>query len=302
LDEALSEKIRNYFTDKIEEIKEGTFVPSYDQVKDLAEFSGINRDPFIFARDEWFKQTFHMSSNKWYKQTFHMSLSEYSSRLASDLSEEDYVLKLRKEKKKNKKPGLIAFVCVVGILITWGGTALTLGSFMSSGFVGPSASNTSLFILGSVMLVIGISIIVAYCFLSGRIKNEMQKKIDSMSQSDLAKMFDCPSSGNKGAVHLIKLVKDQILVKQSCPTLNPYGWTSKVRLLRIPLRLKDQCVSYFRDAVFRCFKCGQEATVDHVKHSGPWTLIKLSCPTHGNKLPTYKIWSTVYSDISNEGG
>jgi len=289
LDEALSEKIRNYLTDRIEEIKEGTFVPSWDQFKDLPEFVGTYRSDFINARDEWFKQTFNMSSNKWYKQNFHMSLSKFSSRLVSNFSVE-----------KNKKPGLIALMCV-GILITYGGTMWTLGSIMSGGFVGPSASNTGLFILGSVMSVIGISIIVAYCVLSGRIKNEMQKKIDSMSQSDLAKMFDCPSSGNKSAVHLIKLVKDQILVKQSCPTLRPYGWTNKVRLLRIPLRLKDQCVSYFRDAVFRCFKCGQEATVDLVKFSGPWTLIKLSCPTHGNKLPTHKIWSTIFTEISNEG-
>jgi hypothetical protein len=51
LDEALSEKISNYFSEKIEEIKEGTLVPSYDQVKDLPEFSGINRDEFIIARN-----------------------------------------------------------------------------------------------------------------------------------------------------------------------------------------------------------------------------------------------------------
>jgi len=128
------------------------------------------------------------------------------------------------------------------------------------------------------------------------VKNVEQKKLDSMSQSDLAKMFDCPGSGNKGVVHLIKLVKDHILVKKSCPTLYPPS--NRVMLLKIPLRLKDQCIPYFRDAVFRCFKCGQEATVDHLKFSEPWTLIKLSCPTHGNKLPTHKIWSTVYSDIS----
>ena len=42
----------------------------------------------------------------------------------------------------------------------------------------------------------------------------------------------------------------------------------------------------------KCCKCGQEATVDHVKFSGPWALIKLSCPTHGNKLHTHKIWSS----------
>jgi hypothetical protein len=37
-----------------------------------------------------------------------------------------------------------------------------------------------------------------------------------------------------------------------------------------------------------------------VKYSGPWALIKLSCPTHGNRLPYHKIWTTVYLEISNE--
>ena len=87
MDEALSEKIRNYFSNRIEEIKEGTLVPSYDQVKDLPEFSGINRDEFIFARNGWFKQTFHMSPNKWYKRNFHISFNEFSSRLDDNISE-----------------------------------------------------------------------------------------------------------------------------------------------------------------------------------------------------------------------
>jgi len=87
LDGTLSEKIRNYFSERIEEIKKGIFVPSYEQIKDLPEFSGINRDAFIIARNEWFKQTFHMNPNKWYKQNFHMNLTEFSSRLADSLSE-----------------------------------------------------------------------------------------------------------------------------------------------------------------------------------------------------------------------
>lgn len=132
-------------------------------------------------------------------------------------------------------------------------------------------------------------------------ENNMGKKGTPMSPSDLINTFACPSSGNKGAVFLIKIVKDFILVKQSCPTLHPYGWTNKVRVFRIPIWLKDQCVSYFRDTVFRCFECGHEAKVEYVKFSGPWALIRLSCPTHGNTRPYHKIWGTVYSEISNEG-
>jgi len=186
--------------------------------------------------------------------------------------------------------GVSSFFTVQGVMGPYGYTH----PYSQYRYIGISYMPQIVCIVGGFILLIRSSIKFS-------VKNVRQKKLDSMSQSDLAKMFDCPSSGKKGAVHLIKLVKDQILVKQSCPTLAPYGWTSKVRLLRIPLRLKDQCVSHFRDAVFRCFKCGEEATVDQVKLSGPWTLIKLSCPTHGKKIPTHKIWSSVYSDISNEG-
>jgi len=169
---------------------------------------------------------------------------------------------------------------------------------MFTWFFAPARGDRAIRAQGLLLLLIGaiitIGAIIGYNYNSYLEKKRRDKRVDSMSQSDLAKMFDCPSSGYKGVVHLIKLVKNQILVKQSCP---PY----RARLLRIPLRLKDQCVSYFRDTVFRCYKCGQEATVDHVKFSGPWTLVKLSCPTHGNNIPYHKIWSTVYSDISNNG-
>jgi len=120
------------------------------------------------------------------------------------------------------------------------------------------------------------------------------EKNDSISQSDLVNMFTCSGCGSILTTYLIKSVKDQILVKQKCPN-------HLEKVLKIPLRLKDQCISHFRDTVFRCYKCGQEATVDRVILSGPWTLIKLSCPTHGNKIPTHKIWSTIFHEISNEG-
>jgi len=123
---------------------------------------------------------------------------------------------------------------------------------------------------------------------------ESERQIDSISQSALVNMFTCSGCGSILTTYLIKSVKDQILVKQKCPN-------HLEKVLRIPLRLKDQCISHFRDTVFRCYKCGQEAKVDRVILSEPWTLIKLSCPTHGNKIPTHKIWSSVYSDISNEG-
>ncbi|MFX0009087.1 MAG: hypothetical protein ACFE9R_02125 [Candidatus Hermodarchaeota archaeon] len=153
-------------------------------------------------------------------------------------------------------------------------------------------STGMLYLASYVSLGLGILLMI-YSIISYMVNSERQKNLNSMSEIDLVKMFECPVSGSKSAVQMIKLGKDQILVKQSCPP-------NKVRLLRIPLRLKDQSVPYFRDAVFRCFKCGQKAAVDFVKISGPWTLLTLSCPTHGYKQPTHKIWSLIYSDITNE--
>ncbi len=143
-----------------------------------------------------------------------------------------------------------------------------------------------------ILSIVGGFILLIASSIKFSVKNVRQKKLDSMSQSDLVNMFTCPECGSIVATYLIKLEKDQILVKQNCPI-------HLVKVYRIPLRLKDQCISYFRDTVFRCYKCGQEATVDHLKFSKPWTLIKLSCTTQGNKIPTHKIWSTVYSNISN---
>jgi hypothetical protein len=276
LDKALSEKIRNYFTDRIEEIKEGTFVPSWDQFKDLPEFVGTYRSDFINARDEWFKQTFNISLSK-----FSVEGKEKNYQKDS-LSEEGSTILI---------PLILIIGLIVGIIISGVG-AINLKGYPYN----YQPLGAPLLLIGGIII---LGVIIGYIYRNNLKEKKRDKKVDSMSQSDLAKMFDCPSSGNKGAVLLIRLIKDQILVKQSCPTLHPYGWTSKVRVFRIPLRFKDLCASYFRDAVFRCYKCGQKTTVDLVKFSGPWTLIKLSCPTHGNKLPTHKIWSTVYSDISN---
>ncbi|MFX1380696.1 MAG: hypothetical protein ACFFA4_16555 [Promethearchaeota archaeon] len=122
------------------------------------------------------------------------------------------------------------------------------------------------------------------------IKSERRKKLNLISQSDVIKMFECSKCGTMGATYFIKLVKDQILIKQRCPT---HGG----RLFRLPLRLKDQSISYFQNTIFLCFKCGQATTEANVKFSGPWTLINLSCPTHGISLPPHKIWGTVYNEV-----
>lgn len=114
-----------------------------------------------------------------------------------------------------------------------------------------------------------------------------------MTQQDYSKMFSCPRCGTMGAIFLLKVIGYQILIKQRCPT---HGGRKYV----VPLMKKDEFMPYIRDAVFRCYKCGQEAIVDYVKVKGPWSLIRCSCPTHRNKLPFYKIWSSIYNEISGK--
>ena len=86
LDESIIMKIRNYFSERIEEIKQGTYVPTYEQIKGLPEFSGINRETFRVARSGWFRENFHMNVYK------------FSSRVKSGLSPKDYDRKVRMKK------------------------------------------------------------------------------------------------------------------------------------------------------------------------------------------------------------
>ena len=95
MDKSLSEKLRNYFSDRIEEIKDGSYVPTYEQIKELPEFSGINRNTFRIAR------------KKWYRTNFRMSFLKHSKLKASSLPEKEYNKKYLKGKLKN---GLIVLI------------------------------------------------------------------------------------------------------------------------------------------------------------------------------------------------
>ncbi|MHA1913664.1 MAG: zinc-ribbon domain-containing protein [Promethearchaeota archaeon] len=112
-----------------------------------------------------------------------------------------------------------------------------------------------------------------------------------MSETDKNKMFSCPRCGTQGSIFFVKAESNKVLIKQRCPT---HGGRS----FRIPLMEREQYLPQIREGIPRCFKCAQETTVNTVKESGPWTLIKRTCPIHGNKLPTQKIWTTLYNEIS----
>ena len=113
-----------------------------------------------------------------------------------------------------------------------------------------------------------------------------------MVDIDYNKMFSCPKCGIIGTIYLVKVSSNKIVIKQRCPDHGGRSFT-------VPLNEKDNYIHLIQDAVFRCYKCGQEAIQSFIKISRPWTLIKCSCPNHGSII-TQKIWSSIYKEITSK--
>ena len=62
------ETIRSYFSNRVKEIEEGVYAPTYEQVKALPEFNEINRENFRNARRKWYLYNFGMSFVKFNAQ------------------------------------------------------------------------------------------------------------------------------------------------------------------------------------------------------------------------------------------
>ncbi|TFG25680.1 MAG: zinc ribbon domain-containing protein [Promethearchaeota archaeon] len=116
-----------------------------------------------------------------------------------------------------------------------------------------------------------------------------------MAEPDYSMLFKCPKCSSFGSIYLVKLAGTQMIIKQKCPT---HGG----RVIKIPIMRKDVVSHLLHDGVFRCIKCGQQAPVHNLRVSGPWTLIRLNCPTHGIKVSELKIWSIIYSEITIKHG
>ena len=114
-----------------------------------------------------------------------------------------------------------------------------------------------------------------------------------MAYPDYGQLFVCPKCGNIGAIFVLKVSGLKIVIKQKCPK---HG----ARAIVFPFMQKDLLIPHVRDALFRCFKCGQPAPVGLTKITGPYTLIKCNCPTHGTNLPFQKIWSSMYIEIAGQ--
>ena len=123
---------------------------------------------------------------------------------------------------------------------------------------------------------------------------KFKKGENFMAYLNYNQVFSCPRCGAIGALFVVKVAGAYIVFKQRCPT---HG----ARSFKLPLMEKNGYLPQVQDTVFRCFKCGQPATVDRMKISGPWTLVRCICPNHGNKLPFQKIWSSIYAEVANMG-
>lgn len=113
-----------------------------------------------------------------------------------------------------------------------------------------------------IVTLIGGAIVILGGILVLASKSYHDKQLESLSQIKVEDLFSCPKCGTKGAIRVLKLEKDEILVKQGCPN---HG----MRSFRLPIELKNSFIPYFQEGIFRCIKCGQKAESFDVKFSGP---------------------------------
>jgi len=99
--------------------------------------------------------------------------------------------------------------------------------------------------------------------------------------------FRCTKCQKRGAIFLLKVNNNQIIIKQRCPQ---HGAKS----FKVPLTKLADYIEFIKDSMFRCYKCGEKTTLQNIKFSGPWALLKGYCPTHKDGLPVQKIWSAIY--------
>lgn len=124
MDDSTIIKIKNHLSDRLEEIKNGTYIPYYDRFKELPEFRGIDQKTFEIARREWYKQN-----------------------LPKDKFKAPFIVV-----KKRIKRSFIKGYCwlVIGVIVTVIGFWTGAESSWSGG------AETFLIMVGIILLVVGI--------------------------------------------------------------------------------------------------------------------------------------------------
>ena len=111
-----------------------------------------------------------------------------------------------------------------------------------------------------------------------------------MAYQQYRDMFLCPKCNKNGPILMVKISGQKIIIKKKCPK---HG----TRVIKPPLMALDQIIDLIREATYRCRKCGRDSMATWMKADGPWTLMKVSCPTHGTQS-VQRIWNIIYTQIS----
>ena len=130
MDKSFIVKLRNYFSDRIEEIKEGSYVPTYEQIKELPEFKGVSQEVFRIARRRWYEQHFRMSSVKFTKRlelikAGYTSENKFAERLENIKAEYISEKEFDKEHKKGKRNNGFCILIIGAFFIMY---ALVMGA------------------------------------------------------------------------------------------------------------------------------------------------------------------------------
>ena len=113
-----------------------------------------------------------------------------------------------------------------------------------------------------------------------------------MSKYDYEKLFSCKKCESPTSIYLIKNSGSKVVIKHRCPKHGGDKFT-------VPFEDKNLYLDLIHNGLYRCFECGQEASLYSVEFDGPWALISCYCPTHGADVKTQKIWSSFFLEVQN---
>ena len=153
-------RVKNYFSDRIEEIKKGTYVPTYKQIKTLPEFEWVSEETFKVARKEWFLQHFGMRAKK-----FAAHLKAIKESNLSELDRNNYIAQLEETKpqyiseteskayaikklKRSANNGL--YFLVPGVIL------LVISFFTENFFPAISGADILILIVSIMLMIVGI--------------------------------------------------------------------------------------------------------------------------------------------------
>lgn len=113
---------------------------------------------------------------------------------------------------------------------------------------------------------------------------------------DWEAQFRCWVCGEPTVIYFIKYLpnRDMTVLKIRCPRHGE-------RAVKIPTMYKNEWLPYVQQHVKLCYKCGAPVSFYKSRVSGAWRQVRLSCPTHREKIPIYQFTSSIYMELGIEG-